>query len=121
MKDIQKMLHPFVEKFGKINQVILFGSRAKGDRQDDSDIDLAIDADIDITQWVQMLLYLDELLNYRVDLVWMQHASEHLWERVRREGIILYEREGDRGTVYIVVIYLVKLLINKEKDPHLKK
>lgn len=95
MRDIQSLLRPFVSKFANINQIILFRSRSKGGREEDSDIDLAIDADIDIAQWVQMLLYLDELLNYRVDLIWMQHASPRLRERVRREGVILYEREGD--------------------------
>lgn len=97
MKDIQNLLRPFVSKIERIDQIILFGSRAKGDCGEDSDIDLAIDADIDMTQWVQMLLYLDELLKYRVDLIWMQHASEHLREPVRREGVIFYEREGDTG------------------------
>jgi predicted nucleotidyltransferase len=45
MKDIQNLLRPFVSKFERIDQIILFGSRAKGDCGEDSDIDLAIDAE----------------------------------------------------------------------------
>ena len=78
----------------KIKKVILFGSRARGDNWERSDIDLAISGgdrvrfalDIDEIEIVSTLLMFDV-----VDLD--EPCNEELLESIQRDGIVLYEEE----------------------------
>lgn len=85
MKEIQN----FAQKYG-VKQVILFGSRARGDYGRASDIDLAvlggnIDAfTIAVKEETSTLLEFDV-----IDL--SQQLQEGLLESVRKEGLIIYE------------------------------
>ena len=74
-----------------LDKVILFGSRARGDFQEKSDIDLAIiggdfirfSLDIEDTTWT--------LLKY--DVVNLeQELSPELRNSIEREGVLLYEK-----------------------------
>jgi uncharacterized protein len=81
--------HPAVER------VWLFGSRARGDNFERSDIDLAVEAPtIDDYDWLNLKLDFDEdaptLLC--IDLVRMEEVPEHLQEQIRGEGIVIHER-----------------------------
>lgn len=83
---------PFVDK------VILFGSRARGDHEERSDIDLAVfcdDASDD--EWLEVLDCLredrtDTLL--KVDCVRFDRCDAVLQENVLAEGVVLYEKDG---------------------------
>ena len=85
---------PFVDK------VILFGSRARGDHDEHSDIDLAVfcnDASDD--EWLEVLDCLredrtDTLL--KVDCVRFDRCDAVLQENVLAEGVVLYEKDGHR-------------------------
>jgi predicted nucleotidyltransferase len=84
-------LHPAVER------VWLFGSRARGDHFERSDIDLAIDAPaIDRGEWAALHLDLEEEADtlLLVECVLMDDLPESFRHRVHREGRLLYER-GD--------------------------
>lgn len=78
----------------RIKKVILFGSRARGDNWERSDIDLAISGgdrvrfalDVDEIEIVSTLLMFDV-----VDLD--EPCNEELLESIQREGIVLYEEE----------------------------
>ena len=78
----------------RIKKVILFGSRARGDNWERSDIDLAISGgdrvrfalDIDEIEIVSTLLMFDV-----VDLD--EPCNEDLLESIQRDGIVLYEEE----------------------------
>ena len=78
----------------RIKKVILFGSRARGDNWERSDIDLAISGgdrvrfalDIDEIEIVSTLLMFDV-----VDLD--EPCNEELLESIQRDGIVLYEEE----------------------------
>lgn len=78
-----------------VERVWLFGSRARGDSFERSDIDLAIEAPaMDRYDWLRLKLGFGEeaptlLL---IDLVRWEEAPEHLREQIRDEGIIVYER-----------------------------
>ena len=75
-----------------VKKVILFGSRARGDNWERSDIDLAISGgdrvrfalDVDEIEIVPTLLMFDV-----VDLD--EPCNEELLESIRRDGIALYE------------------------------
>ena len=85
---------PFVDK------VVLFGSRARGDHEERSDIDLAVfcdDASDD--EWLEVLDCLredrtDTLL--KVDCVRFDRCDAVLQENVLAEGVVLYEKDGRR-------------------------
>ncbi len=78
----------------EIEKVIVFGSRARGDADARSDIDLAIVAPTATTrQWLDISFRLedtDTLLT--IDIVRWEDASATLKERIIAEGKVLYER-----------------------------
>ena len=79
----------------EVQRVILFGSRARGDAGERSDIDLAIEApEATRPQWTDLSLFLreDAATLLEVDVVRLEQASERLRERILREGQVLYER-----------------------------
>ncbi|MBO5588485.1 MAG: nucleotidyltransferase domain-containing protein [Anaerovibrio sp.] len=75
-----------------VKKVILFGSRARGDNWERSDIDLAISGgdrvrftlDVDESDIVPTLLMFDV-----VDLD--EPCNEDLLESIKRDGVVLYE------------------------------
>ena len=75
-----------------VKKVILFGSRARGDNWERSDIDLAISGgdrvrftlDVDESDIVPTLLMFDV-----VDLD--ESCNEDLLESIKRDGVVLYE------------------------------
>jgi predicted nucleotidyltransferase len=86
--------HPAVER------VWLFGSRARGDNFDRSDIDLAVEAPtIDRAEWAVLHLDLEEEANtlLLIDFVLMDDMPESFRRRVNREGRLLYERGNLAG------------------------
>ena len=90
----QKVRDKIIELAKKhgVEKVILFGSRARGDNWERSDIDLAISGgdrvrfalDVDEIEIVPTLLMFDV-----VDLD--EPCNEELLESIRRDGIALYE------------------------------
>lgn len=81
---------PFVDK------VVLFGSRARGDHEEHSDIDLAVLCDVaSDDDWLEVLDCLQEdridtLL--KVDCVRFDQCDAALQENVLTEGVVLYEK-----------------------------
>ncbi len=71
----------------------IFGSRAKGNYREGSDIDIAIEAPtMDHTQYLRLRTKLDDLmLPYKIDLVVMhQIDNEALIEHITRVGVRLW-------------------------------
>ena len=88
--------HPAVER------VWLFGSRARGDHFERSDIDLAIEAPgMDRHDWLKLSLDFEEeaptLLC--IDLVRLEEAPDVLREQILEEGIVVHERSRADATV----------------------
>ena len=85
---------PFVDK------IVLFGSRARGDHHDRSDIDLAVFCDqASDEEWQQVLDCLredriDTLL--KVDCVRFERSNAALKEHIMIEGKMLYEKSGQQ-------------------------
>ena len=88
--------HPAVER------VWLFGSRARGDNFERSDIDLAIEAPaMSHDDWLRIKLdFADEAPTLLlIDLVRLEEAPEILREQILEEGIVVYERARPRAAV----------------------
>jgi uncharacterized protein len=79
--------HPAVER------VWLFGSRARGEPFERSDIDLAIEAPgMDWSDWLKITLDFEEEALLLIDLVRLEEAPAHLQKQILDEGIVVYER-----------------------------
>lgn len=79
----------------KVKQVVLYGSRAKGNYRAGSDIDLSIlDSDLSFDELLRIQTEIDELLMpYIVDLSRFERIeNEALQEHIRRVGIVVYRR-----------------------------
>jgi predicted nucleotidyltransferase len=72
-------------------KIILYGSRARGDFHDRSDIDLALDdgphkARLELGEARTVLEGLH--IPYRIDLVDLNHVNEHMQNIIRKEGVL---------------------------------
>lgn len=80
------------KKYYGINKVVLFGSRARGDNELKSDIDLAIYCDGDLS------LFIEEIENTTHTLLEFDFSDmnnivdDFFIEQVEKEGIVLYEK-----------------------------
>ena len=77
-----------------IEQIVLFGSRARGDHRPTSDIDLAVFILPKFNSRGHMTSDFDDLNTLlKIDIVFInEHIDLKLLENIEREGIILYER-----------------------------
>ncbi len=79
----------------EIENVVLYGSRAKGNFRPGSDIDLAIEGqNIDLNVLNYIGLQLDDLdLPYTFDLAVYQHIQNpELLDHIKRVGIVFFSR-----------------------------
>lgn len=91
-KMIQDRIVEISRKYKNINQVILFGSRARGDNREKSDIDLAVYGEEDICNFIYDLeTGIDTLLEF--DVTQMNGELDPLFmEQIQEEGISIYEK-----------------------------
>lgn len=84
-----------------IQQVILYGSRAKGNFRKGSDIDLTIKGeDVTLSQLLKIENELDDLLlPYKIDLSLLHQINEpDLIAHIRRVGIVIYDKNDGSGS-----------------------
>jgi predicted nucleotidyltransferase len=77
-----------------VRRVILFGSRARGDAQPRSNVDLAVEAPAaSVRDWLRLAdLAEDADTLLSIDWVRLEEAAPDLRERIQAEGRALYER-----------------------------
>ena len=88
-------LRQVFRRFPEVERVLIYGSRARGDYQPYSDIDLAIVAPTMTPQrFAELWSALEDLpLIFRLDVVhWDRLGNPRLKEEIRRQGKILYQR-----------------------------
>jgi predicted nucleotidyltransferase len=93
-KSIQKVNRVFAN-YENIDEAILYGSRAKGNYSDGSDIDLTLKSKrLTLSQINKICIDLDDLLlPYTFDLSILDHISNpDLIEHIERVGISFYIR-----------------------------
>ena len=81
-----------------VEAVMLFGSRARGDHWERSDIDLAVVCpNASREEWHKMIDVVDDARTlFKIDLVRFDDAPESMKKEILSEGIPLYEREESR-------------------------
>ena len=92
-KDINAIRQCFA-RYQKIEKVIIYGSRAKGNYKNGSDIDLNIEGDLDYSTLLKIDNELDDLLlPYKIDLSLREHIKNpDLIKHIDSVGQIFYSR-----------------------------
>jgi nucleotidyltransferase substrate binding protein (TIGR01987 family) len=90
---IEKIQNVF-SKYKEIESVIVFGSRAKGNFRNGSDIDIALKGEISFDLRTKIALALDEIeIPYEIDLkVFNTISNQDLVEHINRVGVSIYEK-----------------------------
>ena len=93
IEQIRSIAAPIAARYG-VNSVFLFGSYARGEATDMSDVDLLIDRGDVISGFKLGGLYADlqESLGKDLDMVTQQAASPTFMNRIRDDLIPLYSR-----------------------------
>jgi len=80
--------HELLSQRYPIQRLALFGSWARGDARDDSDVDVLVEVDPSIgLRFVDLGEELERALGRRVDLVSRRAIKPALWERIEPELI----------------------------------
>src|SRR3990172_9167659 len=89
-------IHGVLARYPQVERAILYGSRAKGNYKNGSDIDLTLrgGADLTLNAIYKILTDLDELLlPYTIDLSIFDDISDpDVIEHIRRVGATFYEK-----------------------------
>lgn len=80
-----------------IRQIVLFGSRARGDHTPVSDVDLAVFPLTEFANRGRLASDFDDLETLlKIDIVFVDaQIDTKLMENIRKEGVLLYERTMD--------------------------
>ena len=91
LDEIREIVSKRAAQYGA-KRVYLFGSYARGDMTDSSDIDLRIDkGDIRGFQLAGFLLDLEDTLGVPVDLIPTTSLDQRFLESIRDDEVLLYE------------------------------
>jgi len=88
-----RLINEVFSGYPKIEKVLIYGSRARGDCKSGSDIDLTIVGDISVEDKMHIAGLIDDLpIPYMCDLSVLAHIkNENLVEHIRRVGQVFYE------------------------------
>lgn len=93
-ESVIQSIHSVFDSHPEIEQVIIYGSRAKGNFRNGSDIDLTIIGDdMDYSTVLKLIGEIDDLLlPYKIDLSLMKHIQNNdLIQHIERVGKVFYE------------------------------
>jgi predicted nucleotidyltransferase len=89
-----QLIRDFFQKDGRISRAWIFGSFARGEARQDSDIDLMISysqkATGTLLDYSDIKYHLEKLLNRSIDLVEEGHVKSYALEYVDRDKILIY-------------------------------
>ena len=91
--EIQQRIQPVAQRYG-VERVLLFGSYARGDAKQNSDIDLRIDSGA-IRGYFQLAGFhreLEEALAMSVDVLTTGSLEDAFLTRISKEEVLLYEQ-----------------------------
>lgn len=94
--DIIENLQHIFEEFDQVDEVIIYGSRAKGNFKPGSDVDLTVKGkNLDLKMINKISLKIDDLfLPYTFDIsVFAQIENPDLIEHIERVGKIFYQKQ----------------------------
>jgi len=93
--EIREIVTPIAEKHG-VDSIVLFGSAARGDDDDDSDYDFCIDTGSinDYDGLARLIKDMEEAIRSEVDVITLGgiKPDSRLMNNIRRDGIVVYSR-----------------------------
>ncbi|MEZ0322942.1 MAG: nucleotidyltransferase domain-containing protein [Hydrogenothermaceae bacterium] len=91
-EEVLKKIIDVISANKKVKKIVLFGSRAKGNFQKESDIDLVIIApDLTFSEYLKILTNLEELdIPYKIDLLHCNYLGRDIKEHISRVGVEIY-------------------------------
>lgn len=91
VEEIKNTIQPIAKKYG-VKRVYLFGSYARGDTTEHSDVDLRVDKGSLRGMFALCGLYteLEEALNMKVDMLTTGSLDEDFLNRIKNEEVLLY-------------------------------
>lgn len=91
MEEIKNTVQPIAKKYG-VKRIYLFGSYARGDTTEHSDIDLRVDKGTLRGMFALCELYteLEEALHTKVDMLTTGSLDEDFLNRIKDEEILIY-------------------------------
>ncbi len=94
MPSVIENLAERLARMPQVERIILFGSRARGDGDSRSDIDLAVECPTaSDSVWRHIRKEVEDASTLLfVDLIRLDCASDELRQNVLREGVVVYER-----------------------------
>jgi predicted nucleotidyltransferase len=90
IEEIKRKILPILQRYG-VKRVGLFGSYVRGEMREDSDIDILveIEKDISLLDFVGLKLEIEEMLGRKVDLVEYNTIKPLLRERILKEQVVI--------------------------------
>lgn len=91
--EIKEKTVPIAEKHG-VSRMCLFGSYARGEANDDSDVDIYVDKGkmTSLIKYMSFVYELEEILSCHVDVVTTGIKDRAFLDNIEKEGILLYEQ-----------------------------
>lgn len=89
LKEKLRELKPLLESEYKVKSIGFFGSYARGEEREDSDVDILVEFSepIGLLKFVELEDFLTEELGVKVDLVMKSALKPRVRERVLREAV----------------------------------
>ncbi len=88
--EIKREIVPILQKYG-VKRASIFGSAVRDEMREDSDIDILveIEKDISLLDFVALKLELEDSLGRKVDLVEFDTIKPKLKDRILREQVVI--------------------------------
>lgn len=94
-QDVIDRINAIFQKHNEVAEAIIYGSRAKGNYREGSDIDISLKGDslnLDIINSISIQLD-DLLLPYKIDLsIFHQIDNKDLIEHIKRVGVVFFKK-----------------------------
>lgn len=92
-EQLRSIIAPIAASYG-VKSLSLFGSYARGEATEDSDVDLLLDRGSGVRGWEIGGLYTDlcEALGKELDLVTVSGADADFLGHIRQDEVVLYEQ-----------------------------
>jgi len=92
LEELKRLIIPVVSNYD-VDRVYIFGSYARGEANEKSDIDIRIDADrLRAFDLCGLMARLENALKTPVDVIPTDSMSQGFLESIRQEEVMIYER-----------------------------
>lgn len=92
IEEIKKIVTPICERYG-VDKVCLFGSYARGEADDLSDVDLLVDGGKLVGfEWGGFYADVQEALGVELDVLSRRGTRQKFLDKIAKDEVLLYER-----------------------------